>query len=191
VAHWMLMMGLGTSWKQTLLTCKPNSTKPDAPILKRVEPNKPYSLRDHFYPLRTSSQSCFDLPPIPKDVTFELNSDCFLNLWALMILICLFMSLRRCVHWFTCLGYQMMFWGWNSFPLLSKMMLRGGSMVLRLVLLNLRILLLISFLRDTFLLARPLELGMKSFLLSKLNMSLFGSTWIGLKGYLPNALTMV
>ena len=30
---------------------------------------------DHFYPPRASPQSCFDLPLIPKDVTFELNPD--------------------------------------------------------------------------------------------------------------------
>jgi len=73
---------------------------------------------------------------------------CFPNLLALRILICLFVSLRKCVCWFTCRGYQLILWEWNSFPLLLNMMLRDGWMVLRLVVLNLRIPLLISSLRD-------------------------------------------
>ena len=58
-----------------MINVEPTSTKLDESILERVKPNPPCLLRDHFYPPQASPQSCFDLPPIPKDVIFELNLD--------------------------------------------------------------------------------------------------------------------
>jgi len=58
-----------------VINVEPKSTKLDESILQRMKPDPPLLLRDHFHPPRASTQSCFDLPPIPKDVTFELNPD--------------------------------------------------------------------------------------------------------------------
>ena len=58
-----------------VINAEPKSTKLDEPILERVKLNPPHSLRDHFCPPRTSQQSCFNLPFIPKDVTFKFNLD--------------------------------------------------------------------------------------------------------------------
>ena len=137
-----------------MVNVEPKSTKLDEPILKRVEPDLQHSLRDHFYPPRTSLNHV--LTSLLSLRMWHLSSiwimlACFLNLRALKILICLFMSLRRCVHWFTYAGYQAMLWGWNSFLLLPKMMLRGGCMVLKLVQLNLRIFFVDIFLKRYFL----------------------------------------
>jgi len=62
----------------------------------------------------------------------------------------------------------------NDIMRMKKVMLRDGCVILKLVLLNHEILWLISPIRDTFPLARPLDFGMKSSLLSNSNMSPFG-----------------
>ena len=55
----------------------------------------------------------------------------FSDLPALRIIIYLLVSLRRCVLWFKFVGYPFMLWGWSVFFLLSKMILRGGCIVLK------------------------------------------------------------
>ena len=116
------------------------------------------------------SKIMFWPPSFPKDLTFEFNLDYVVMLpkfTGFEDLYLLFVSLRKFVCWFTSVGYQTMLWGWNSFHLLSKIMLKGGHIVLRLVLFNHGILSLTSSLRDTFPLVRSLDLGMNSYLLSK------------------------
>ena len=51
------------------------STKLDEPIVKRVKTDPPFSLRNHFYPPRTSPRSCFSFSLITCDEQFELNPD--------------------------------------------------------------------------------------------------------------------
>ena len=65
--------GLGNFKETNTVNVDPKSTKLNAPILDRIELDLSCSLRDHFYPSQTSTQSCFDLSPIPTDVKFELN----------------------------------------------------------------------------------------------------------------------
>ena len=57
------------------LMLSPSSLNLMSPFFEEVEPDPQHLFKDHFYPPRTSPQSCFDLPPIPKDMTFELNPD--------------------------------------------------------------------------------------------------------------------
>ena len=58
-----------------MVNVEPKSTKLNEVILERVEPNPPCTLRDQFYPPRTSPQSCSGFLSILKDVIFEFNLD--------------------------------------------------------------------------------------------------------------------
>ena len=92
---------LGHYVESNMKNVEPKSAKLDECILKRVEPNTPSSLREHFYSPQVSPRSCFDIRPIPCDVKFELNLDyvdILLTLLALKIIISLLVSLRRCVY---------------------------------------------------------------------------------------------
>jgi len=53
-----------------MVNIEPNATNVDESIVKRVEPDPLCSLIDHLHPLRTFSQSYFDLLLIPKGMTF-------------------------------------------------------------------------------------------------------------------------
>ena len=80
VTHLDVHDGLGNLEQTNVINVELKSTNIEESNVKRIEPNPPLSLRDHFYPPWTFPQLCFDPPLIAKDVTLELNPNYVLML---------------------------------------------------------------------------------------------------------------